>query len=265
MRSCNVVALVVALVLAVPSVIVAQGQPAQFVQVTSVSVKLGMQGDFEDYVKKIGAALTKINSPQRLVANQLTLGGSPTTYFFSVPFEKWADEDLFDAIPLVLTKAYGDLEGARILKAGRSTVDSIQISVYRLLPNLSTKPRTFDPPMAHSVSVRTEIDPAMTSEYEYYLSRLKAAQEQSPEAPTAVRRVSVQGPTSVYLSSQPFGKYADRDAWPATDQLMRKAYGDDEAKRILDMAARAIKNRVTLVLTFRPDLSRLTVAALSSK
>ena len=265
MKNWKFVAFVVALVLAVPHVIAAQGQPAQFVQVTSVSVKLGMQAEFEDYVKKITAGLNKINSPLRLSASQVALGASPTTYLFSVPFEKWADEDLFDVIPQVLTKAYGDLEGARILKTGRAAIDSIQISVYRLLPNLSTKPRTFDPPMPHSLAIRTEVDPTMTSEYEYYLSRVKAAQEQTPESPTAIRRVSVQGPAGVYITTQPFGKYAERDSWPVTEQLLRKAYGDEEARRILEQGAKGVRNRVTLVLSFRPDLSRLTVAAPSSK
>ena len=160
MRKWTVVALAGLLALSVSQVAAAQGQPAQFVQVTAVSVKLGMQGEFEDYVKKIVAGLTKINSLQRISANQVTLGGSPTTYFFSTPFEKWADEDLFDSIPQTLIKAYGEVEGPRILKTGRASVDS---------------------------------------------------------------------------------------------------------RRIIEEGLRCVKNRVTLVLTFRPDLSRLTVTAPSSK
>lgn len=259
MRSWKVVAVAVTLALSVAQGVAAQGQPAPFVQVSTVAAKLGMQGEVEDYIKKVVAGLNKINSPQRIAASQVTLGGSPTTYLFSSPFEKWADQDLFDAIPQMLIKAYGDVEGARILKAGRSAIDSIEVTVYRLLPNLSTKPKTFDPPMAHTLGIRTEVDPAMASEYEYYLSRLKAAQEQSPDSPTAIRRVSVFGPASVYITTQPFAKHADRATWPATDQLLRKAFGDDEAKRILEQGIRAVRNRTSLVLTYRPDLSRMTV------
>ena len=77
-------------------------------------------------------------------------------------------------------------------------------------------------------------------------------------APTAIRRVSVQGPSSVYVTAQFFNKNADRDAWPGAGELLRKAYGEAEAQHLAQTSARCIRKRDLWTLTYRPDLSRPT-------
>jgi hypothetical protein len=257
------VAFAVLVVLLIPTVGDAQNsvpQVPRFVQVNSITVKLGMQAEFEDYLKKIIAAANKLNTNQRLITAQVGMGGSPMMYFVTSSFEKWADADGLEAAPSLLVKAYGDLEGAKILKAGRSTLESLEVDVVELIPDASTNPKTFMPPLAHTLVIRTDIDPALAADYRNYLSMLKAAQEKDPASPTAIRRASAVGPAGVFVTTEPFDKFADRDAWPGTEGLLKKAYGDAAAKMLLDQAARAIKSRVTYVLNYRPDLSRTMTA-----
>jgi hypothetical protein len=115
------------------------------------------------------------------------------------------------------------------------------------------------PPLAHTLVIRTDINAGKAAEYRNYLAMLKAAQEKDPASPTAIRRVSVAGPAGVFVTTEPFDKFADRDAWPSTEGLLKKAYGDAGAKMLLDQAMGAIKSRVTYVLNYRPDLSRTTM------
>ncbi len=250
------VAITVVLALLLPRMGAAQSQVPRFVQVNSITVKLGMQAEFEDYLKKIIAAANKLNTNQRLITAQVAMGGSPTMYFVTSSFEKWGDADALESAPALLVKAYGDVEGARILKAGRATLDSLEVGVVELLPDMSTNPKTFMPPLAHTLVIRTDVNPALASDYRNYLSMLKAAQEKDPASPTAIRRVSVAGPAGVFVTTEPFDKFADRDAWPNTEALLKKAYGDTATRMLLEQALRAVKSRVTYVTNYRPDLSR---------
>lgn len=246
----------VSLLFGFASLAAAQGQPAQFIQVVTVTVKSESVADYEDYVKKIQAAANKIGAPQRVFASQVILGGPGFTYSFVLPFNKWGEVDTWPTIPEMLSKAYGDAEAAKILKAGRAAIDRSRSEVFRLLGDLSTRPKVFDPPPAFTFLVRTEVKPEMASAYELYLAKLKAAQEQLPNAPTANRRVSLQGQASTYVTATPFNKHSERDAWPSPGEALRKAYGEAEASHILETSLRCVSNREFLVLAYRPDLSR---------
>lgn len=236
----------------------AQAPPTEFLQVVTVNVKPEAIADYEDYVKKIVAATGKTTGSPRVVGYQVVLGGPGATYFFVLPFNKWAEIDGWSSIPRILTAAYGEAEAARILQAGRAATARSESAVYRLLPDLSTRPRTFDPPRAYALLVRTEVEPAMQRAYEEYLAKLRAAQEQTPESPTAIRRVSVLGPAVTYVTAQFFSKHAERDAWPSAGDVLRKAHGEAEGRRITEESLRAVRRRDIFVMAHRPDLSVLT-------
>ncbi len=129
-----------------------------------------------------------------------------------------------------------------------------------LLGDLSTHPKAFDPPPAYTFVVRTEVKPEMASAYELYLAKLKAAQEKVPDAPTANRRVSLQGQASTYVTATPFNKHSERDAWLGPGEALRKAYGEAEAHHIMESSLRCVSKRELLVFAYRPDLSRPTPA-----
>ena len=89
------------------------------------------------------------------------------------------------------------------------------------------------------------------------IGRYKAASEQLPEAPSAIRRVSVQGPGNVYITTSAYANGAERDAWPSFQDVLKKAYGEEEARRLDQRRTDCIKRSETYVLKVRPDLSRM--------
>ena len=235
----------------------AQGQPKQFVQVLTVHAKPEAAVDYEAFVKKVGAAAEKIGQTQRVLTFQVTAGGPGYTYMIATSFDKWAETDDLPSTPEILNKALGELEGGKALRAGRATIESIETAVFRLVPDLSTKPKAYDPPPAYLQLFRTQVKPEMLHEWEHYLGRYKAASEQIAETPTAIRRVSVEGPTNVYLTSSPYAKAAERDAWPAFRDILNKAYGEEEARNLDARRGACIERSEAYILKFRPDLSRL--------
>jgi len=256
-------ALILASLLTVPSLATPQSQVPEFLQVSTVTVKLGMQTEFEDYLKKIIAAASKLNSRQLLVTHQVTMGGSPLTYFVTSPFEKWAGADALESAPAILAKAYGDVEGAKILKVGRGTIETLDVAVYRLLPGMSTNPVPIAQ-KAHLNVIRTEVELGMQAEYNQYLAMLKGAQDKDSASPTSIRRVSVAGPAAVYVTTQAFDTFAERDNWPNLADQLKKAYGDAQAQLILNQGTRTAKSRVVVVTTYRADLSKATTTASSN-
>ena len=97
----------------------------------------------------------------------------------------------------------------------------------------------------------------MSLEWERVIGRYKAASEQMAETPTAIRRASVEGPGSVYVTSSPYSKGADRDAWPSFTDVLKKAYGDEEARNLDQRRTDCIEHAEAFILKFRKDLSRM--------
>ena len=250
-------ALVAAFFFAIALPILAQNEPTEFIQIVTTTVRPNAVTQYEDYVKKIVAGASKIGAAQRVVAYQVGVGGPSFTYNFVIPFNKWEEMDGWPSIPQILTKAYGDAEGASILKSGRDAIEHSESAVFRTMRNLSTRPRVNDPPAAFVMVVRTEIEPGMSVSYERFLSKLKAAQEQEQGTRTVNRSVSVLGPALTYLGANFFSKHAERDNWAAAPDSLRKTYGDADGQEIFEGSLRAVRKRDVFVLSYRPDLSRL--------
>jgi hypothetical protein len=231
-------------------------QPSEFIQVITVSVKPGAVADYENFIKKVVAGANKIGAAQRWMVSQVTLGGPGRTYSTVLPFSKWSEVDAWPQVRQILVKAYGEAEATRITRAGGEAIERSETAVYRLLPDLSTRPKVFNPPAARMHLFVTEVEPAMVPQWESYLARLKTAQEKSPQAPTAVRRVAVLGAGNTYVTAVPFNKFADRDSWPTNMELLREAYGEAEARSLNDTRLRSTRSVRQLVMTYRPELSR---------
>jgi len=235
----------------------AQGQPKQFVQILTVHAKPEGALDYEAFVKKVMAAADKTAQTQRVVTYQVMQGGPGYTYMIATYFDKWAETDEQFSAPEILNKALGELEGAKALRAGRTNIVSTESAVYRLLPDLSTKSKAYDPPPAYLQLIRTEVKPEMSHEWERVIGRYKAASEQVPETPTAIRRVAVEGAANTYLTSSPYTKGAERDAWPSFMDVLKKAYGEEEARNLDQRRTDCIKHAEAFIMKFRPDLSRM--------
>lgn len=235
----------------------AQSQPKQFVHVLTVHAKPEGAVDYEAFIKKVMAAGEKVGQNQRVLTFQVTSGGPGYTYMIATYFEKWAETDDQLSVPEILNKALGELEGAKALRTGRANIESTESAVYRLLPDLSTKPKAYDPPPAYLQVFRTEVKPEMNREWARVIGRYKAASEQMPETPSATRRVSVEGPGNIYITSSPYTKGAERDAWPSFMDVLKKAYGDEEARTLDQRRTDCTKRSEAFIMKFRPDLSRM--------
>ncbi len=257
MNAATRLALVPALLFAVASPLAAQTAPPEYIQVITTTVRSAAVPQYEDYLKKIMAGAAKIGAPQRVVVYQVALGGPGFTYNIVLPFNKWEDMDSWPSVPQILTKAYGDAEGTRILESGRNAIEHTESNVFRTRPNFSTRPRANNPPAPFVMVVRSEIDPAMSASYERYLTKLKAAQEQEPGNRSVNRSVSALGTALIYMGANFFEKHADRDSWTAVSELLKKTYGEADGQELWESSLRAVRKREIFIQSYRADLSRL--------
>lgn len=253
LRSC---AVALALVLVVVGALHSQSGAPTFVQVTTTVVRPSMVAEYEEYVKKIGAAAAKIGQTQRVSVYQVTLGTRNFTYLSAARLANWAALDSLPSAGEVLTKAYGEAEANKIIKAGRAGVEIAQVELHRYRPELSTNFKLSDQIPAFANMIRTEVKPDGVAAYEEYVSKLKTAQEQTPNHPTQIRITSVQGAAGLFTTVQYYNRFAERDSWPNPADVLRKSLGDAEARRLTETSSRAIAHRETWVLRYRSDLSR---------
>ena len=231
-------------------------QPAEYIQVITTTVKSGSVPNYESFGRSIVAAANRLGVPQHWSTSQVSLGAPGLTYVVVLPFNKWEDIDTWIPVRDILLKVYGPARGAQILNTGRAAIDRTETAVYRLLPDLSTRPKAFDPPPAFVHLFVTEVEPAMVPAWEGFLARIKAAQEKSAQAPTAVRRVAELGASNTYVTAVPFNKFAERDTWQTNLALLRDAYGEAEARSLDETRLKSTRSARQVVLTYRPDLSR---------
>jgi len=234
-------------------------QEGEYTQATWVTVKPGMVPEFEDFVKKLNAGAAKINAPRGIAAYSLAMGGAQRTYVFAGTFRKWAELDGDLPISQTLAKAYGEVEGGKIYKAGSSAIESSETRISRVIPEVSRAASSGGGQAAYVFVIRTEVEPSAARTYRKYLDKLKAAEDKHDPNPVS-RRVSVLGDAQVFTTIRGFNKWAERDAVLAAGQAMIKAYGEEEARELADAAAGCIRNRTTYVLAHRPDLSRTGTA-----
>jgi len=190
----------------------------------------------------------------------VAIGGPSRTFNIVLPFQKWSEVDGWTPVSQILVKAYGAAEGKRIMAAGGAASESSETSVLRLLPGLSGRPEAFNARAGYLHLFVTEVEPAMVPAWEGYIGKLKAAQEKSPQFPSAIRRVSVLGSNNTYATALAFSKYAERDSWPTNMELMRAAYGQAQADSLEGVRLRSTRNARQMVLMYRPELSRLGAA-----
>src|SRR5262249_2811401 len=227
-----------------------------FVQTTTTVVRPSMVADYEDYVKKIGAAAAKVGGQPRVSVYQAVQGTRNFTYLSAMRLANWAALDNVTNPADLLTKAFGDAEAARIIKTGRAGIETSEVALSRYMTEMSTNFRLPDPIPAFANMIRTQIKPDGGSAYQEYLTKLKAAQEQTPNHPPQIRVVSVQGPALWFGTVAFFNKYAERESWPNAGDVLRKSVGDVEARRLTEASNRAIEHRETWLLRYRQDLSR---------
>jgi hypothetical protein len=100
------------------------------------------------------------------------------------------------------------------------------------------------------------IKPGAVAEYEDYLKKVNAARAKTPGSPLVnVYSVTLGGPGFTYVISVPFGKWGDREGWPAIPDLLTKTYGQAEGNKILKAGREAIVSQETAVAAYLPNAS----------
>jgi hypothetical protein len=245
-----------AAVVTLASPTLSQEPPYERLQITIVDVKPAAVVEFEDYVKKINATVVKTGAEPKLsTAYQVVRGGSPYRYLAVSVFNKWEELDAWSSFAQLMTKAYGDVEGGRLLRAFRATLESVRTDVLRVRKGMNTyRPAADGMPRPLIWVIQTTVKPTRIAEFESYVAKVKAAQEKTT-FPPVIRHVSVLGDANVYYSTAYLNSYAELDAMP--QDILKNAVGEGEFEVLSDMLRRSIAASETFVLALRPDLSRL--------
>ena len=131
MKSAKPLFMTLFLALALTANAAAQSMPGDYLMMYTIKVRPGANAQFEDYLKKIQEGADKTNAPQMWGAGQITAGGPGSTYMIGLQMNKLGEMDGWNAVPAILTEAFGEEEGAKILRSGLSSVESSSTTVYR--------------------------------------------------------------------------------------------------------------------------------------
>jgi len=257
MKPTKVVSVVLFAALALTSGVAAQQTPAEFLAVYNITVKPGHAAQFEDFLTKLKAGADKIGAAQQWGVGQVAFGGPGGGYAIGLPFEKWGEMDAWTQAPQTLIEAYGEEEGAKIYRNGTMAIQSSETSVGRHARDLSYNiDKGFVPTMFQIRVNKVHLD--KQDEYRVFVQALNEAWKQAGDNRQIVRRTNVLGPTATYTSSQPFTKWADRDAQNANIwEVIEKAHGATAARRLRVLLNESIASTEVFVLAIRPDLSRM--------
>ncbi len=117
----------------------AQDAPPAVVQVLTVQVKPTHVGQFEDFITKLSEAHTQLETGATWTASQ-SASGQFFTYVFVVTNAKWADLDTAPPPPpVLLTEAFGQEEGLKILSQFTDAIISAEWSYWVPRPDLSRR------------------------------------------------------------------------------------------------------------------------------
>ena len=244
----------------------AQNKPAQFLQIQITTVKPTAATDYEDFVKKLNAARDKTPGAPVVVTYAVNLGGPAFTYYALTPFEKFADREKFPNGREMLTKVYGQAEANRLLKIEFDAITQRRSEVFNYQADQSTNPKAFDPPSAYLTLQRNELVPEMNGQYANLMRKIKIAQEKARDTRTIIRRTNAYGTGFTAIAITHHAKLSDRDQTnPNGGEALRKAFGDGEANQLQPTGDRSIRNRQTLFLNYRADLSHPKATAPSNE
>ena len=160
--------------------------------------------------QKIIEAADKVGAPQGWIFAQAALGASGPTYYVVLGFDKWSERDSWEQIPQLMTKAFGEAEAKKLMKAGGDSTWGSESRVYSLDEERSWNLDKNEPSPYYTI-MRGKVKPDMVDEYQMVISKIKEAQENAPVKRAGIRRQARFGPSWEFYSATPFSKWADLD------------------------------------------------------
>lgn len=234
----------------------AQITPARHLQLVEINVKSGSEGQFETYVKKVREAADKVGAPQGWTFAQPVVGASGPTYYVILQYDKWGERDAWKQIPEMMTKAFGEAEAQKLMKAGGEAVWGTQTTIYDLDAERSWNLSAYTEPAPYYMILRGMVKPDMVDEYERVIARLKEAQEKASTKVPGIRRSSSYGPSWEYYLAIPMKSFADLDTQEGPWQNAAKAFGEAEARGLQATLRDCYEKRTMVIMAIRQDLSR---------
>ena len=252
------------LILALSATVMAQNSPSQFLTVVTFTVNSGAGVQFEEYIKKIKEGAEKVGAPQTWGTSQIAFGGPGNTYRIVLQFDKWGELDAWKQGSEILEEAYGADEAAKILRSGSMAIASSETSISRLLPDLSYNVDSLTPAPMYQIRL-SRVKRDMQDEYRGFIAKLNEARKKAGDRRHVIRRVSVLGRSTMYYSAVPMEKWSERDDREGVWEMIEKAHGANETRRLQETLQACIEESEVFVVTVRPDLSRSSTADTSNE
>ena len=220
----------------------------QFLNITVVSVKPGMDAEFRDFIKNTtNPGLKKGGLMWREVWQNTPAGGDAFEYVLVSPVGKLAEYDG----PGALERGLGAQGFAAWLTKGATLVNSVHRFIVRARPDLS-----FDrqPSAQHKLAVVTSISvsPNRNSEFENYIKNDYMPVMKQAQVTYLVSQTIFGGDANEYVTLTMRDSFTDLDKGPVIVQ----ALGDEGAQKLLQkLPAGVVAHVERSISRFMPDLS----------
>jgi hypothetical protein len=109
---------------------------SRWLRTTAVHVRPGQNNGFEATLKDLKAARDKASPPQTMLVSQAVAGQEGTIYYVTILQTSLAG---FDAVPPV-QQLLGEEGYNKFLKASAETVENVETSINRFMPEISNAP-----------------------------------------------------------------------------------------------------------------------------
>lgn len=253
-------ALFAGLLLLLPFVAVAQDGPAPLAWVNVTTVKPGTQAQYEAAIGKFVAAFKKTKSAVRWTTFSSTVGGQGPTYFVAVPMQKFGDIDGWATPAATLTEAFGEEEAQQILQSMAGASQQSETVIMGARPDLSNLPAVGagQAPAPLGYVFTTTLKPGGAPRYEAAFKKtIEAYQKTNSPIKWTTSVSAVGGPGQAYVSIIPMQTFGEIDAWQgiAPPAVLAKAFGEAEARKILQSLNESSQGTQTSIISFRPELS----------
>ena len=233
---------------------VAQNQPPKYHFTVRVSVKSGMNAQYEAMVKKVVEAAKK-NGDQNWFTFNVSAGGAGNQYGFVIPFNTWEERDGWANPMAMLQKAFGEDEAAKIMRDGSIAEEGSGETIVSQIETLASSPRAGSGGIKKFYLVRhAVIRPGKAGDYRLALSKIRAAEDKAGGPVTTTRR-TILGDRNEFTSTVGYDTGAERDRWPGFGDFMGAMYTEQETRQILEMLNDAMESSDWYEVAYRPDLS----------
>jgi len=226
----------------------AAAQTPQLLNITIVSVKPGMNNEFQDFIKNTtNPALKKGGLPWRTVWQNTPAGGDAFEYVLVSPVGKFAEYDG----PGPLEKGLGAQGFAAWLTKGASLVNSVRRFMVRTRPDLSFERQPAGQPKL-AVITSIHVAPNRNSDFENYVKNDYTPVMKQAQVSYLVSQTIFGGDANEYVTLTLRDSFADLDKGPVIVQ----ALGQEGSQKLMQkLPAGTVVHVERSLSRFMPDLS----------